>query len=177
MTITPDTKDWTWVVEMQCPECGFDASAITGPDVPERLAAEFGLWRGVLLSDSARERPAPTQWSALEYGCHVRDVCVLYDRRLHLLLDEDDPLFQNWDQDETALDQEYGQQDPVKVLDEIESAGATLMTSLRSVTAEQWERPGRRSDGAVFTIDTFARYFLHDIVHHGWDVSNEDTTG
>lgn len=27
MAIVPDTKDWTWVLERACPECGFDASS------------------------------------------------------------------------------------------------------------------------------------------------------
>ena len=33
------------------------------------------------------------------------------------------------------------------------------------------ERTGLRSDGAHFTVDSFARYFLHDIEHHLWDVT------
>jgi hypothetical protein len=31
MPITPDTKDWTWVVEERCPECGFGRSFIHDP--------------------------------------------------------------------------------------------------------------------------------------------------
>ncbi|HEY5013683.1 MAG TPA: DinB family protein, partial [Acidimicrobiia bacterium] len=31
--ITPDTKDWTWVLERPCPECGFDASAFAREQV------------------------------------------------------------------------------------------------------------------------------------------------
>jgi hypothetical protein len=23
----------------------------------------------------------------------------------------------------------------------------------------------------LFTVDTFARYFLHDLAHHAWDVT------
>ena len=30
------------------------------------------------------------------------------------------------------------------------------------VHAGQWERAGTRSDGARFTVETFARYFVHD---------------
>ena len=26
-------------------------------------------------------------------------------------------------------------------------------------------------DGASFTIDSFSRYFLHDVIHHLWDVT------
>ena len=34
MPIEPDTKDWTWVLERPCPECGFDASSVSFDDVP-----------------------------------------------------------------------------------------------------------------------------------------------
>ena len=26
MTIQPDDKDWTWVLDRRCPECGLDVS-------------------------------------------------------------------------------------------------------------------------------------------------------
>ncbi len=174
MTITPDTKDWTWVVELRCPECGFDASAIPASDVAGRLREELAIWQAALGGAVAAERPDPMTWSALEYGCHVRDVCALYDRRLQLMLTEDDPLFQNWDQDETAVDAKYGEQDPAEVLGQLETEAERLAASFDTVTGDQWQRPGRRSDGAVFTIDTFARYLLHDIVHHGWDVTVDE---
>ena len=35
---------------------------------------------------------------------------------------------------------------------------------------DDWDRPGRRSNGSVFTVDTLGRYHLHDLVHHRWDV-------
>jgi hypothetical protein len=41
------------------------------------------------------------------------------------------------------------------------------------VTGAQWERTGRRSDGARFTVETFARYFIHDPVHHLYDVTGQ----
>ncbi len=31
--ITPDTKDWTWVLERPCPDCGFVASDVAAADV------------------------------------------------------------------------------------------------------------------------------------------------
>jgi len=39
------------------------------------------------------------------------------------------------------------------------------------VTGAQWRRTGNRSDGASFTVETFARYFVHDPVHHLYDVT------
>ncbi len=47
MTITPDTKDWTWVLEDACPECGFDARAVDASEVAARVRGHRpGLARG-----------------------------------------------------------------------------------------------------------------------------------
>jgi hypothetical protein len=43
-----------------------------------------------------------------------------------------------------------------------------------AVPADAWNRTGRRSNGSVFTIDTLARYHLHDVVHHLRDVEGPD---
>jgi hypothetical protein len=39
------------------------------------------------------------------------------------------------------------------------------------VRGEQWERRGRRSDGAAFTVATFGRYMIHDPEHHLFDAT------
>ena len=118
-----------------------------------------------------RDRPRPDVWSPLEYACHVRDVFRLFDERLHRMLDEDDPQFANWDQDETAVADRYGEQDPAIVAGELAAAAVAIARSFAGVGADQWSRPGRRSDGAEFTVETFARYFVHDPVHHLHDVA------
>ena len=168
--ITPDDKDWTWVLERPCPECGFDASTTPASGVSARVRANAAEWMELLRDRRVRQRPSPDRWSALEYGCHVRDVLRLYDIRLHLMLDQDDPLFPNWDQDATAVEERYAEQDPEHVIEEIEEAAARIAGSFDAVDGGQWARAGRRSDGARFTIDTFSRYFVHDPIHHVHDV-------
>lgn len=171
MTITPDAKDWTWVLERQCPECGFDSRTITGREVPALLRANVAEWPAVLAAPAARERLKPDTWSALEYACHVRDVFRIYTVRLGLMLTEDDPAYPNWDQDETAVSSRYGEQDPGTVSAELVAAGETLAAAFEAVPAGAWQRTGTRSDGAAFTVETFARYFIHDPVHHLNDVT------
>ncbi|HET9654003.1 MAG TPA: DinB family protein [Kineosporiaceae bacterium] len=171
MTIEPDTKDWTWVLQRPCPECGLDTRAVDVRQVPRLIDENARSWHQVLTSrPDVRDRPAPAVWSPLEYGCHVRDVLRLFDRRLQLMLTEDDPSFANWDQDATALEDDYAAQDPVTVAGQLREAASTLAARFASVEGEQWQRTGGRSDGARFTVDSFARYFLHDIVHHVHDV-------
>jgi len=177
MSIVPDTKDWTWVLNRPCPECGLNTSTHPREAVAEMIIANAAEWHDELTGPAdARTRPEPGKWSALEYGCHVRDVFRLYDYRLGLMLTEDDPLFPNWDQDDTAIADRYAEQDPATVAAELTAAGGALASSFASVSGYQWERKGRRSDGASFTVETFARYFIHDPIHHLYDVTGEPVT-
>lgn len=154
-----------------CPECGLDTRSISREDIPRMLRANAAAWPEVLTAPHAADRPRPDKWSPLEYGCHVRDVFRLYHDRLGLMLTEDDPLFPNWDQDETAIADRYGEQDPAEVARQLGEAAETLAARFAAVSDDQWRRPGRRSDGAAFTVETFGRYFIHDPVHHLYDVT------
>jgi len=158
------------VLEEACPDCGYDPAAIDVMAIPAMVRANAASWVAVLARPDVRERPVPDVWSPLEYGCHVRDVFRLFDTRLHLMLDEHDPLFANWDQDETAIADRYWEQDPAIVADDLVTAGDTVAASFAAVEGDEWQRPGRRSDGARFTVESFGRYFVHDWVHHAWDV-------
>lgn len=170
MTISPDTKDWTWVLNRPCPECGFDSRTITGRDVPTLIRENIAGWPAVLGDPAVRERRNAGVWSPLEYACHVRDVFRIYTYRLGLMLTEDGPEFPNWDQDETAVADGYGEQVPGTVIAELVEAGGKLADAFEAVPDDAWTRTGSRSDGAHFTIETFARYFVHDPIHHLHDV-------
>lgn len=172
MAIVPDTKDWTWVLERPCPECGLDTRQIRREDIAPLLRTVTSAWVAVLdQMEGIRSRPSPGVWSPLEYGCHVRDVFRLYDHRLDLMLREQDPLYPNWDQDATAVAERYGEQDPARVTAELRAAGERLAARFEGVREEEWQRMGRRSDGARFTVETFGRYFIHDPIHHLHDVT------
>ncbi|MFV0459039.1 MAG: DinB family protein [Actinomycetales bacterium] len=165
-----DDKDWTWVLERPCPDCGFVARDCPPQDVARLLRRHATAWKAVLDRPDARNRPAEAVWSPLEYGCHVRDCCAVFDERVRLLLAEPDPQFANWDQDATARDKQYHAADLDQVAAEIALCATTFAATLDSVGDGQWDRTGRRSNGSVFTVATLTQYFAHDLVHHGWDV-------
>jgi hypothetical protein len=165
-----DSKDWTWVLERPCPECGYDPATVDRHGIPAMVRANVVTWLQVLARPDVRARPRHDVWSPLEYACHVRDVYRLFDARLHMMLSRDDPQFTNWDQDETAVADRYWEQDPAIVSAELAAAGETVASSFAAVGDDEWSRRGRRSDGAVFTVESFGRYFVHDWVHHTWDV-------
>jgi hypothetical protein len=171
MPIEPDTKDWTWVLQRRCDDCGFDATAFPREQVGAMVRDNAAAWRDLLRHPHVRTRPSDDRWSGLEYACHVRDVFRLYDRRLRMMLEEDDPHYPNWDQDAAAVEGRYDREDPERVADEIESAGRKLAERFDAVDGEGWRRTGNRSDGVSFTVESFARYFVHDPIHHLHDVT------
>lgn len=154
-----------------CPECGVDTASFAREDIPAMIRANAAAWQGPLAAPDAARRPRPDKWSTLEYGCHVRDVFKLFNYRLSLMLTEDNPLYRNWDQDETAIADRYDTQDPATVAGELTAAAEAIAARFSAVTGPQWDRPGRRSDGAEFTVETFGRYFIHDPIHHLYDVT------
>ncbi len=172
MSIEPDAKDWTWVLTRACAECGFDAPDLAQERVPDAIRDNATLWEVVLGTDDAAVRPSPHVWSPLEYACHVRDVNRLFADRVRQMLGEDAPTFANWDQDQTAVDDDYGSQDPAQVGRDVVTAADEVAAVYEGVTGDQWDRTGTRSNGDRFTVDTLARYHLHDVVHHAHDVSH-----
>jgi hypothetical protein len=171
VSIEPDTKDWTWVMDRPCPDCGFDPVSVEREQLAERLHENTRGWYEVLADADFAVRPAQHVWSRLEYACHVRDVHRLFAERVGLMLDQDDPVFANWDQDATAVEEVYGEQDPAVVGVELVERAAEAAAVYAGVADDQWQRTGRRSNGSVFTVESIGRYHLHDVVHHLWDVT------
>jgi len=142
------------------------------------IRANASAWQELLVAQpDVRERPRPEIWSPLEYGCHVRDVFRVFAVRLDLMLTLDNPLYANWDQDATAVEERYAEQDPAVVARELGGAADKLADDFDAVHGDQWERTGNRTDGARFTVESFARYLIHDPIHHLHDAGGTARRG
>lgn len=169
--LVPDQPDWTWVLERRCPECGIDVRELDLERTSALIRENAAAWVEILTGSSDISTPRkPNHWSPLEYACHVRDVFELYDYRLGLMLTEDGPHYPNWDQDSTAIEKDYSSSDAAVVATELTEKAALLAARFETVAGDDWSRTGFRSDGAAFTVASFARYLLHDPLHHLWDV-------
>jgi hypothetical protein len=140
-------------------------------DVADHIRTDAVDWVSRLSEPDVRTRPKPTVWSTLEYGCHVRDVHRIFNDRVQLMLAEDEPRFPNWDQDETAIADDYAGQDPATVATELLDAAGIVADTYANVPTDGWSRRGLRSNGSEFSVATIAIYHLHDIAHHAYDVS------
>lgn len=169
-SIVPDGKDWTWVVERRCPDCGFDASQVTPDELGDFIRSAAEPWPEILARPDVNVRGTPTKWSPLEYGAHVRDVCKIFDERLTLMLTVDDAVFENWDQDAAAEAGNYALESPEAVATAIQMGARELADDYDEVRGDAWQRKGLRGNGSHFTVLTLGQYCLHDLVHHLHDV-------
>lgn len=172
-----DSGDWTWVLERQCGECGYDAQALKRDQLAARIRSVGGAWRQLLSRGSAVERLRDDDdrtWTPLQYGCHVRDVFEVFEKRTRdMLKKRKPPTFRDWDQEEAADKGKYAEQDPAKVAYDLASKAGKFADLLDRVNGDEWQKQGTRSDGASFTVESLARYMLHDVEHHLWDAEEQ----
>lgn len=167
-----DDKDWTWVLDKPCPECSVAVGELSIGEIADLNRRCADEWSAVLLAHpTPTTRPAPEIWSPVEYGCHVRDVFGLFIERLELMLAQDNPTFANWNPNITAEAERYDLAEATTVAAEIVQAGHEIADRFAALSAVQLDRPAQRSDGANFSVLSFARYEIHDPVHHLWDVT------
>ena len=167
-----DTKDWTWILERPCPECGFDGDRYPRATYADTVRQLGVSWRHVLDGEAGalRRRAEPDRWSTLEYACHVRDVFAVFHGRVELMLETDGVAFENWDQDATAVAERYDLADPPEVAATLSDNAERLAEAFSSVPDTAWTHCGVRSDGSRFTVESIGRYLLHDPIHHLHDV-------
>jgi len=151
MPIVPDVKNWTWVLDETCPECGF-AAADTAFDAVPPLAREYaGRLAATLTRPEAALRLTDSVWSPLEYAAHVRDVCRIFAYR-------------------TAIAARTVASDPRVPAFDARGVSAAEAADGVPVPPADRGRHVRRSDGSAFTVESLARYFVHDVIHHVHDV-------
>lgn len=165
---TPDSRDWTFVLDAGCPECGYELHdpALTG----ERLTAAVPRWAAVLERPDVARRPSEGVWSPLEYASHARDLVAVLGERVDAMLTTPDPTFGDYDGEAEAVRQEFWNNDPAAVARQIATNTEATRGVLARVSGDDWERTGLRGDGMPFTITDLSRYLLHDVEHHLHDV-------
>ena len=86
------------------------------------------------------------------------------------MLTEDEPRFANWDQDETAVEGRYGEQDPATVADEYARRLALPRSCSTHCPTSSGSGPGFARTARRSRSRRSASYFLHDLEHHLHDV-------
>lgn len=170
----PDGKDWSFVVERPCAECGFDPDSVEQWHLADLYREGGERFAAAVEREDAEERPAPQVWSVIEYGRHVADVLEVMRERLELILAEGGTgtaEFESWDGDAAALEEEYWRANGHATALLLRERAEAAAEAWSGVVGCQWDWAGVRDDGTGFTPWTLGLYLAHELVHHLHDVN------
>lgn len=119
------------------------------------------------LDDSVlRRREAPGKWSAIEVIQHLADSDLVFSYRLKMMLTEDRPPLQGYDQDGWAGVLRYRDVPLELALDQLRGVRAANLHLVRQLSPSQLERVGlhaeRGPESAGFLLQLMG---AHDLVH------------
>jgi len=172
-------EGWQWARAQtdRCPQCGHHPAAFDRADLGGQLMELAASWRTFLLDADdhyLRTNPAPGIFSPLQYGAHVRDIQRVYGDRILLMLEEDDPVFPQFNPDEEAWNG-YNRLDPGVLADDIEKQAGRLAGILDQLEVGDWSRAMTRDGGHdgvyQFTVAGLANYAVHESHHHLLDAN------
>lgn len=137
-----------------------------------QLIESVDAWRAFLMEadDSyLRTIPAPGIFSPVQYGAHVRDILRVYGDRILIILKEDDPVFPQFNPDESVWDS-YNVLDRGELADDIEAQAQRLSSIFDGLQPAQWSLTMIRDGGTdgvyKFTVAGLASYAVHEAHHH-----------
>jgi DinB superfamily len=154
-----------------CPTCDLRYEQLAVSAVPEMLRVATSEVRRLaegLNPDELTRRPEPQTWSALEYLCHIRDVCVASTIRLYRVRMEAEPPVEPLFNDLRVVRFRYNGADPLAVLQEMEAGLDGLLDEMARTS--DWDRGFTRQPGERRTARWLVRQALHEVVHHTGDM-------
>ena len=172
-------EGWKWARAQseQCPQCGENAAAMDRALLGPALLRSADEWRSFLVNaDDAylRKIPAPGIFSPIQYGAHVRDIERVYGDRILLMLQEDNPVFPQFNPDEDSW-RAFNEIEAVALADQIREEAQRLADILAGLAPHDWSRTMIRdggSDGVYsFTVAGLASYAVHESRHHLLDAN------
>jgi hypothetical protein len=165
--------DFTRVQHRACPVCEDDPKAVPDADLGPAVMEAARRWSAFLSTvadhpggpDALRVRPLADVWSAIEYGCHVRDGLALACRNIEVATLVHVPDLRAWDHEAAVCDDHYSEQEPGAVGADIVVGARHLAELIQALPAAALGRGALRGR-TEFTIAGLARYALHEQHHH-----------
>jgi hypothetical protein len=138
-----------------------DPLAVLGEQLPwlERRTA-------VLDEAELRQPERPGKWSVIEVIQHLADAELVSSFRTRMVLIEDEPELQGYDQDRWATGLRYVEVPLDLALTQLRGLRAANLRLWRTLTPEQRQRTGLHSERGPESVDLIIRMMAgHDLVH------------
>jgi DinB superfamily len=142
-----------------------------------QLIESAAAWRVFLVEADdtyLRTVPGPGIFSPLQYAAHVRDIQAVYGDRIHVMLEQENPVFAQFNPDESEWD-DFNTLDAETMAGGIEEQARRLAGILDGLQPDDWDRTMTRDGGHdgvyQFTVAGLASYAVHESHHHLLDAN------
>jgi hypothetical protein len=137
---------------------------------PAQVLGELLPWLGERiggLDDSILRRPeAPGKWSVIEVIQHLADSDLVFSYRLKMILTEDEPPLQGYDQDRWAGELHYRDAPLDLALDQLRGLRNANLHVLGHLSSSQLDRVGLHSERGPESVGFLVQLMGgHDLVH------------
>lgn len=161
----------------RCEECGFEYCLADAPNTPGSITAGIVQFAAILQDAGADlvNRREPTQWSPLEYGCHLRDMLLVQRERVLAARRRDRPSFDPMGRDERVEQNGYADQEPDDVARQLTMAAHLFTADLERLGPKDWDRRVLYNYPfhAERSLSWVAVHTLHEVGHHLRDVRRQ----
>jgi hypothetical protein len=143
---------------------------LLGPRDPLVVMRELLPWLGDRLRGVAettwRQPEAPGKWSVLEVVQHLADSDLVAGYRIRMVLSEDRPTLQGYDQDRWAREFHYRDVPPDQALGQLRGLRTANLHLWGGLSPSQLERVGLHSERGAESAGFLLRLMgAHDLVH------------
>jgi hypothetical protein len=143
---------------------------LLGARDPLEVMAELLPWIEVRLrgiGEPVLRRPeAPGKWSVIQVIQHLADSDLVASYRIRMVLSEDRPSLQGYDQDRWATDFHYDQAPLALAMNQLRALRAANLHLWKQLTPQQLERVGIHTERGPESAGHMLRLMgAHDLVH------------
>lgn len=143
---------------------------LLGPRDPIPVLGELLPWlagRTGGVTDSVLRKPeAPGKWSVIEVIQHLADSDLVAGFRTRMVLSEDRPALQGYDQDRWAREFRYRDVSLEQALDQLRGLRISNLHLWKGLNPAQLERVGQHSERGAESVGHLLRLMAaHDLVH------------
>lgn len=143
---------------------------ILGPRDPLQVMGELLPWLAKrihdLPEDALRQPEAAGKWSVIEVVQHLADSDLVAGYRIRMVLSQDRPALQGYDQDQWASEFHYRDVSVGQAVDQLRGLRNANLHLWRSLSPAQLERVGLHSERGPESAGFLLRLMgAHDLVH------------
>ena len=119
-----------------------------------------------LTPEQAHSRPAEGEWSIVEIAGHLVDKTEVWGERFRRIAAEDNPRLEAFDQDEWVRNRDYQAQQFPDLASRLNGMIETLVSDLRALPEDAWERSGTHTERGIITLSEGIRLYAISLPDH-----------